>query len=368
MRATAAAALVAALVLAACSGGGGGAASTTGVTSSSVTTTTASKPPLRVVDGAQAVLVARAADGPTLQAVAGAARRRLAVFGEGDVLVTVVGNQIAIDLPVADTAAAAIAVVTAPGVMSIHTVLSVAPSCAAPAADTTLAPVPFRDRADGCAVLGPALNTGPPVQGAGVGGPVDLPRVELNLTLFGIDALQRGSAACFAKTADCPAGRLALVLDGVVLSAPVPQAPTFTSTAVEVAGTFSALEVATLVGTVAAGPLPTPLAVADGLVEVHRVVVGATPAAAPTVVVLAQLGTQDGGPSRQLGAVADALRDELRQLGIDGASLSANDDNGTLTVVATGSLLVPEALKEAVRAALDLKQPFRLLVFPGNVA
>jgi preprotein translocase subunit SecD len=357
------------LVAVACtSDGGSGAPTTTGNSPPSSTTTTASKPPVHEVDGAEAVLVVPGADDAALQAIAGTMRRRLAVFGEGDVLLAVVSGQLIVDLPIKDTAATALDVAMAPGLLSIHTVLQVLPSCPVPSAEVAPAAVPFHDERDGCAVVGPDLNTGPAVTGAPVTGTEEQPTVDLQLTLSGIDALQRGSAACSARTADCPSGRLAFVLDGEVIAAPSPLTATFSTPSFHLSGPFDATEAAALSGTLAAGPLASPVSVAAPLAEVRRNVIGATPAAAPTVVVLAQLGTRDGGPSSRVEAVSDVLRDELGELGIDGASVSGSDDQGTLTVVATGSTLVPEALKEAVRAALELDDPFRLLVAQGAVA
>jgi hypothetical protein len=323
---------------------------------------------VRPVDGAEAVLVSEGADAATLDAIAGVIRRRLAVFGEGDVLVARSNGQITVGLPVADTAASAMDVVTAPGEVSIQAVLAMLPTCPAPTEELAPAPVPFRDGRQGCAVLGPVLNTGAPLVSASLVGIEDKPSIDLMLTLPGVAAMQRASAACFAMTEDCPTGQMAIVLDGEVIAAPSPPAPTFSTPNLVLAGPFTLEDAAAITGTVAAGTLPAPLSVAERLVEVHRVVIGATPASSPTVVVLAQLGGTGDAPSSRLDAVSRALQDQLGALGIDGASVSANDDEGTLTVVATGSRLVPEALKESLRAALKLDEPFRLLVAPGTVA
>jgi hypothetical protein len=180
--------------------------------------------------------------------------------------------------------------------------------------------------------------------------------------------MQRASAACFVSSTDCPTGRLAIVLDGEVIAAPPPLTPTFDSATLHLSGPFDSIDAAAISGSVAAGPLTSPVNVVAHLVEVRRTVIGAAPAASPAVVVLAQLGGGDGGPSARVGAVSTALRDALGELGVDGASVSGNDDQGTITVVATGTTLVPEALKEAVRAALDLDDPSRLLVAQGTVA
>ena len=368
MRRWGGAALVAALVLASCTSDGGSAATSTTTGTGGTTTTAPSKPPARDVDGAEAVLVVPGADDLALQAIASTMRRRLAVFGEGDVLLAVVSGQLIVDLPVADTAATALDVAMAPGVLSIHTVLQVARTCPPPGSELAPSALPFRDQAEGCALVGPVLNTDTAATGAVITGTEGLPTIDMQLTLFGIDAMQRGSAACFAKLPACAAGRLAIVLDGEVIAAPTPNASTFDSPTLQLSGPLSVTEASVIVGTLAAGPLTSPVNVAAQLAEVRRTIVGATPAATPSVVVLAQLGTRDGGPSARVGAVSDALRDQLGELGIDGASVSGNDDQGTLTVVATGSTLVPAALKEAVRAALDLDETFRLLVAQGTVA
>ncbi|HET9601224.1 MAG TPA: protein translocase subunit SecD [Acidimicrobiales bacterium] len=52
----------------------------------------------------------------------------------------------------------------------------------------------------------------------------------------GLGAWNTWSAKCFNQEADCPTGGMAIVLDGTVIAAPVPQTPFFSDTSVQVSG------------------------------------------------------------------------------------------------------------------------------------
>jgi preprotein translocase subunit SecD len=52
----------------------------------------------------------------------------------------------------------------------------------------------------------------------------------------GLGAWNTWSAKCYSQEADCPTGGMAIVLDGTVIAAPVPQTPYFSDTNVQVSG------------------------------------------------------------------------------------------------------------------------------------
>ena len=52
----------------------------------------------------------------------------------------------------------------------------------------------------------------------------------------GLDAWNTWAAKCYGQEADCPTGGMAIVLDGTVIAAPVPQTPFFSDTNVQVSG------------------------------------------------------------------------------------------------------------------------------------
>jgi len=58
----------------------------------------------------------------------------------------------------------------------------------------------------------------------------------------GLDAWNTWSSKCYNRDVDCPTGGMAIVLDGTVIAAPVPQQPFFDSTSVQVSGGGSGFE------------------------------------------------------------------------------------------------------------------------------
>jgi preprotein translocase subunit SecD len=52
----------------------------------------------------------------------------------------------------------------------------------------------------------------------------------------GLGAWNTWAAKCYGQEADCPTGGMAIVLDGTVIAAPVPQTPYFSDTSVQVSG------------------------------------------------------------------------------------------------------------------------------------
>jgi preprotein translocase subunit SecD len=54
----------------------------------------------------------------------------------------------------------------------------------------------------------------------------------------GIDRFNAAAAECFAKTAVCPTGQLAIVIDGEVISAPSINEARFERDQIQISGTF----------------------------------------------------------------------------------------------------------------------------------
>lgn len=85
-------------------------------------------------------------------------------------------------------------------------------------------------------------------------------RVTLRGGATGADLWNSGAARCFAKDASCPSGRMAIVLDGVVQSAPSVNQPSFTG-GVDITGSFSEREAKDLARVLKSGALPVRLQV-----------------------------------------------------------------------------------------------------------
>ncbi|CAB4571687.1 unannotated protein [freshwater metagenome] len=85
-------------------------------------------------------------------------------------------------------------------------------------------------------------------------------RVTLRGGATGADLWNSGAARCFAKDASCPSGRMAIVLDGVVQSAPSVNQPSFTG-GVDITGSFSEGEAKDLARVLKSGALPVRLQV-----------------------------------------------------------------------------------------------------------
>ncbi|MEQ1787632.1 MAG: hypothetical protein ABL966_11305 [Acidimicrobiales bacterium] len=63
--------------------------------------------------------------------------------------------------------------------------------------------------------------------------------VALELTPDGIDAFNELAASCFDSSATCPTGQLAIVVDGIVVSAPSIQQPSFERDQIQISGSFT---------------------------------------------------------------------------------------------------------------------------------
>ena len=123
----------------------------------------------------------------------------------------------------------------------------------------------FVQNADGTEFyqLGPAFATG---EGFNNDAQADIisggwgVRVTLRGGATGADLWNSGAARCFAKDASCPSGRMAIVLDGVVQSAPSVNQPSFTG-GVDITGSFSEGEAKDLARVLKSGALPVRLQV-----------------------------------------------------------------------------------------------------------
>jgi len=85
-------------------------------------------------------------------------------------------------------------------------------------------------------------------------------RVTLKSGSTGADLWNIGAAQCFAKSTICPTGRMAIVLDGVVQSAPNVNQPSF-SGGVDITGSFKESEAKDLARVLKSGALPVRLEV-----------------------------------------------------------------------------------------------------------
>ncbi|MEM9893971.1 MAG: protein translocase subunit SecD [Actinomycetota bacterium] len=148
------------------------------------------------------------------------------------------------------------------------------PGTTAPEDDIADQPVVVAD-ADGFRYcLGPTLLTGETLEGAQVGiGNFGQTTVNptFNSGADGIDQFNAAASQCFSGTAICPSsgvdsvsgqqqpGRLAIVLDGRVVSAPAIQQPVFSRTGIEITGDFTDEEAEDLARVLRFGALPVEL-------------------------------------------------------------------------------------------------------------
>ena len=83
------------------------------------------------------------------------------------------------------------------------------------------------------------------------------------LTPAGIDAFNALAAACDAATPECPTRLIAIVIDGVVLSAPTVNEPSFERDQIQISGDFTEAEAKSLAAALRAEPLPGGLEVVE---------------------------------------------------------------------------------------------------------
>ncbi len=109
--------------------------------------------------------------------------------------------------------------------------------------------------------LGPSKATGTIVRTARAEPPTGLTgdwSVSVDLTRAGNDLFNQIASVCFNGTAECPTKQIAIVLDGIVRSAPTVQAPTFDGT-VSISGQFAEKEARDLALVLKFGALPVEL-------------------------------------------------------------------------------------------------------------
>jgi len=111
--------------------------------------------------------------------------------------------------------------------------------------------------------LGPAFATGEVFDGDAradiIGGGWGV-RITLRDGATGADLWNLGASRCFVKDTSCPTGRMAIVLDGVVQSAPSVNQPSFTG-GVDITGSFAEGEAKQLARVLRSGALPVRLQV-----------------------------------------------------------------------------------------------------------
>jgi preprotein translocase subunit SecD len=93
-------------------------------------------------------------------------------------------------------------------------------------------------KVDGCAVLGPTALGGTAVSNAQAAIPQGAWVVDLTMKDSGLQGFNDLSSRCYNRDGTCPGGSTAIVLDGQVESNPRPQTPTFSSSNIEISGSF----------------------------------------------------------------------------------------------------------------------------------
>lgn len=212
------------------------------------------------------------------QTTVGVLDARLDDAGLTDSTVEADEDGVTVDVPGADAgdADSIAGLLTEPGTLELRPVLGAvspeaAPSCAAdgptPASD---GPLPQFDGPGDeptlCYDLGPAEATGAIIadataeQAAAAAWQI---AIQLRPGPDGVDIFNAVAGSCFDQGPSCPSGQLAIVLDGVVMSAPTIQQPSFDDRGVSLTGQFTEEEADQLAIVIRSGALPVGLAV-DG--------------------------------------------------------------------------------------------------------
>jgi hypothetical protein len=298
-------------------------------------------------------------------------RRRFGIFGSGGVFAATVADRVVIALPGEPDSASWTILATSVGQLVVRPVLALVPSCLPPAstaaAPTTggLAVLPFRDPAQGCARVGPGVALG--VDHADAFVVRGRWTVDITVTPDGLARLNEMAPPCFAADASCAGGRLAVVLDGTVLAAPLALDSGWTQSDIAIPGPFADVEARRLAALASPTPLAAPPRVIVPMVPVVRRIVGDSTVAGAAVAVLVRYGPNDGKPSAALARLTSGLEVRLRGLGLTAAFLSADDDAGVVTVFAVGADS-PSVLGQAVAAAGAIDDASRLVVSSGRVS
>jgi preprotein translocase subunit SecD len=115
-------------------------------------------------------------------------------------------------------------------------------------------------------VVGPAAMSGSVFENdaiAEVNGGSWSVSVSLRSGAGGEDLWNGLTTKCFSRDAECPSGQIAMVLDGVVISAPVVQAAVFTGGTVQITGEFTETEARDLARILEFGAVPVKFEVAS---------------------------------------------------------------------------------------------------------
>ncbi|MGQ0617174.1 MAG: protein translocase subunit SecD [Acidimicrobiia bacterium] len=110
-----------------------------------------------------------------------------------------------------------------------------------------------------CEVLGPTELEGSAVSSAAASIQSGRWLVVVELKPAGLAGFNKVSTPCFNQSPQCPVGRTAIVLDGIVQSDPAPEAPTFNSTTIQITGDFSNADADNLALALNYGSLPVEL-------------------------------------------------------------------------------------------------------------
>lgn len=163
--------------------------------------------------------------------------------------------------------ASVVALATTGGELEFRPVLDGPSPSSGPALPNTAtaadSPGPFPGVGDPAVVyeLGPAGLGSAAVEAVTRTDSVDPPGLQLTLRAGeeGIDAFNRLARECFDRSPVCRAGALAVVLDGVVISAPMVASPSFERDQIVVGGVFDDQQIAGLIAALRSGAMPIDL-------------------------------------------------------------------------------------------------------------
>lgn len=285
---TCAAAVVAAgigaVVLAGCGSGSDTDAGGATTTSAPATTTSATIPGSGTTAGAAgdsfAVLAGEGVP-VDLDELAGNLRDRLVAADHVDATVEVAGDRVEVTPGLGPLDDAALDdLLSTPGRLEVRPVLEVLPpdcEVVAPTGGPEVAVYPQLDTEGTvvtCYSLDPSGLTNDAVEDANATFSATSPDgswvVNPVFTEAGLDAFNALATECYSATATCPTGRVAFAVDGVVLTAPIVNEPTFERDQIQISGgsgqdpstgTFTEAEARVLAAALRVEPLPSGLEV-----------------------------------------------------------------------------------------------------------
>lgn len=241
--------------------------SATSSTISDVSTTVAA------ADGSFSVLAGEGVP-VDLQDLAANLEDRLVAAGQTGTTVQVDGDRVSVDPGDGPLDVATLEdLVSTPGRLEMRPVLGVLPpdtdtDCAAaiPTGGAEEVGYPEVDESGtviACYWLGPTGLTNDAIEDAAATLPGPQWVVNLVFTPDGIDAFNALAGECHARSADCPTGQLALAVDGIVVSAPTINQPSFERDQIQISGSFTESEAKALAAALRVDPLPTGLEVTE---------------------------------------------------------------------------------------------------------